>query len=45
MPPNGGSVVTVTRHVDFAACDDVAWFSEIETLFDFCATTLAHKPK
>lgn len=26
-------------------CDDVAWFSDIETLHDFCASTLARQPK
>ncbi len=27
--------------LDGKVCDDVAWFSDIETLHDFCAATLA----
>lgn len=30
--------------LDGKVCADVAWFSDIETLHDFCASTLAQQP-
>lgn len=30
--------------IDGRVCDDVAWFTEIETLHDFCERVLTYSP-